>query len=314
MTTPATGVGNVATNEGRPRVRPGRVLPATLMSDTATQVGLPGKVTTQQLAAMYRQRQMAIGLAASRAVAAVWQQNVDPADMNASWGALRDIVLQLIRSYFQAASADSAQTFEQLRVLSDLPFRQARIATLPAQELERVTDSQSIGRFFQLAPDMPTEMAGEHAGQALEAASARLALKGGRQTMVEAVHSDPLATGWERTISGTACSFCSMLASRGAVYKSEKSADFRAHDHCNCTALPVFRGQEASPQSLDLARQWREVTARKSGAAARRAWQDHWEKTNGGRISGATSETEGAGIGNGQRSGGSEFSNNPANG
>jgi hypothetical protein len=36
-----------------------------------------------------------------------------------------------------------------------------------------------------------------------------------------------------------ACDFCEMLADRGAVY-GEASADFEAHDHCSCSAEPVF--------------------------------------------------------------------------
>jgi hypothetical protein len=39
--------------------------------------------------------------------------------------------------------------------------------------------------------------------------------------------------------SGNACDFCSMLADRGAVY-GEASAEFEAHDHCSCSAQPVY--------------------------------------------------------------------------
>jgi hypothetical protein len=189
------------------------------------------------------------------------------------------------------------------------------MASLPQQELERVTDSQGPGHFFQMLPSVPEPgQASQLADSSLQSSGARLALKGGRQTMVQAVHSDPLAEGWERTISGTACSFCSMLASRGAVYKSEKSADFRAHDHCSCTALPVFQGQSQSKQSQDLAKQWREVTSGKSGANARKAWQDYWEKTNGGRDSGSATQSQEDRTGDGQLPGGSELPDQAANG
>jgi hypothetical protein len=279
--------------------------------------GLAGVASLDQLAQLYRQRQMAIALAASRAVAAIWQHRIDPAHMADSWASIRDVVLNLVRQYFQASAADSASTYEQMRVQADLGHRPIRMAELPQRELERVVDSQGIGRFFQTLPTVPDDLsqAAATAEESLQASSARLSLKGGRQTMTQAVHSDPKAEGWERTISSTACSFCSMLASRGAVYRNEKSADFRAHDHCNCTAIPVFDGQDPSQQSQDLAKQWQQVTRGKSGANARKAWQDHWERqSNGGRDGGAAGQAEGQGAGDEQRPGRPQLSNQGTNG
>jgi hypothetical protein len=67
----------------------------------------------------------------------------------------------------------------------------------------------------------------------------RLTLNGGRDTLIQSVRADPKARGYQRVTSGNACDFCSMLADRGAVY-GEASADFEAHDHCSCSAEPVF--------------------------------------------------------------------------
>lgn len=50
--------------------------------------------------------------------------------------------------------------------------------------------------------------------------------------------------GWARVLSGeTNCAFCAMLASRGAVYKSEKTAGFEPHPKCDCHAELVVKGQ-----------------------------------------------------------------------
>ncbi len=285
MTTPAIGTGNRLAQPGRPIPVPTRTLPATLMSDpiASRTLVLPGQVTLAQLAVLYRQRQMAIGLAASRAISALWARHIDPARMADSWASIRDIVLSLVRQYFQASAADSAKSYEQMRVLADLGHRSTAMARLPQRELERVVDSQGIGHFFQMMPTLEDpQLASDAADLSLQSSGARLALKGGRQTIVDAVHVDPEANGWERIISGNACSFCSMLAGRGAVYKSQKSADFRAHDHCNCTAAPLFQGQELLQQSRELAQQWQQVTKGKAGANARKAWQQHWENQNGG--------------------------------
>jgi hypothetical protein len=39
-----------------------------------------------------------------------------------------------------------------------------------------------------------------------------------------------------------------MAADKGAVYK-ESTAYFAAHEHCNCTAQPVFKGGEVGQEA-----------------------------------------------------------------
>lgn len=75
--------------------------------------------------------------------------------------------------------------------------------------------------------------------QALGSAG-RLVLNGGRDAVLTSAGADGRAAGWRRVTSGDACKFCSMLASRGPAYKGERSAEFLAHDHCACSAEPVF--------------------------------------------------------------------------
>lgn len=72
----------------------------------------------------------------------------------------------------------------------------------------------------------------------------KLVLSGGRMTITGAVEQDPRALGWARVTSGDPCTFCRMLASRGPAYKSEKSADFEAHDHDACMPEALFRGRQ----------------------------------------------------------------------
>lgn len=68
----------------------------------------------------------------------------------------------------------------------------------------------------------------------------RLVLNGGRDTLLDAVDGDRAARGWQRVLGGPSCDFCTTLATRGAVYKGEDTAGFQAHDHCTCSAEPVF--------------------------------------------------------------------------
>lgn len=78
------------------------------------------------------------------------------------------------------------------------------------------------------------------------AAAMRHALNGGRDTIIQTANADRQALGWARAASGRACAFCALLASRGPVY-SKNTVDFRAHDHCSCSAAPVYREDDAWP-------------------------------------------------------------------
>lgn len=107
----------------------------------------------------------------------------------------------------------------------------------------------------------------------------RLVTAAAHQQILSSVAKDPRAIAWAR-IAGDShpCSFCAMLISRGAVYKSEQQADFRAHDHCECLAVPCFTHEDAqSLQSRELADAWKRVTAGYSGKAALRAWREWWD-------------------------------------
>jgi len=79
-------------------------------------------------------------------------------------------------------------------------------------------------------------------------AASRLAINGGRDTIVATIKADRHSVGWFRTTSGNPCAFCAMIASRGAVYKSEATAEFRPHDHCHCEPEPVYEGQSTLPK------------------------------------------------------------------
>lgn len=92
-------------------------------------------------------------------------------------------------------------------------------------------------------------------------AAARHALAGGRDTISQSVAADPKALGWARVASPDACAFCAMLASRGPVY-SENTVDFEAHDHCTCSAEPVYSQDQAwPPNSADFAQIYSDATA-----------------------------------------------------
>lgn len=75
----------------------------------------------------------------------------------------------------------------------------------------------------------------------------RHVVQAGRDAVLDAASEDPQAVGFARVPSGAeTCAFCLMLASRGAVYKSEQTARFKDgtrdpyHNNCDCVIVPVF--------------------------------------------------------------------------
>jgi len=85
--------------------------------------------------------------------------------------------------------------------------------------------------------------------QRVTGAGQRLILAGARDSIDETVHRSKTIVGWQRITSGSPCAFCAMLASRGAVYKSEDSAGSGGfHDHDSCSVEPVYsRDNTPSP-------------------------------------------------------------------
>lgn len=91
----------------------------------------------------------------------------------------------------------------------------------------------------------------------------RLVMDGGRRTVDDTVQADPKAKGWVRITSGRPCAFCAMLASRGGVYKTERTVAFRAHDHCACTSEPLFEGSKVPERNRELQKLWRQAAGGK---------------------------------------------------
>lgn len=61
-------------------------------------------------------------------------------------------------------------------------------------------------------------------------------------TLYRNAQADPSCTYWQRIAHVGCCGWCAVLASRGAEYLSEASAEAaNLHEHCKCTAVPVFK-------------------------------------------------------------------------
>ncbi|MEV8056578.1 hypothetical protein AB0P37_08625 [Streptomyces antimycoticus] len=131
------------------------------------------------------------------------------------------------------------------------------------------------------------------AGRGAANAADREAIRSGRDLVDQASKRDRRVVGWARVTDGDPCHFCSMLASRGAIYRSQFSAATtsdgdprpddpeglkRYHDGCHCQVVPVYsRNDHFTPEARRLAREWRDVTRGTSGDESRRVWRQHIE-------------------------------------
>lgn len=111
-------------------------------------------------------------------------------------------------------------------------------------------------------------------------AGKRLALQGGRDVIMDAVQRDPAVKGVARVTDGDPCYFCAMLASRGAIYRSEETAAFDAHDDCGCEPEPVYsRSDYMTPgRSQEFADLYGQIPGGLSPADSRRAFRGLYER------------------------------------
>lgn len=127
-------------------------------------------------------------------------------------------------------------------------------------------------------------------------AGVKQATQGGRDAVVQSVQLADVVPesalvvkrqrntiGYARFTDSNPCAFCSMLASRGAVYHEnafqESSKAFgnniaAVHDHCKCSLRPVFRTADSMDDRAKLFRaQWDKLTNGLSGRQAMNAFR-----------------------------------------
>lgn len=201
-----------------------------------------------------------------------------------------EAVRALVAAYGQASSLLAADFYEAERVAARVTGR----FTVPL--LDPPPDGQVEESLRWATKDLwprtpeeatpaqqqPIDIRLEQAQKKAEQVAQKLVADQGRGTVREAVRQDPQATGWARTAAIGACSFCKLLAIRGAVYEQD-TVKFRAHDGCHCGVLPIFRGQrfELSAKAAEWERLYREYAAPHSGdqmARFRRALAEHGQQ------------------------------------
>lgn len=144
----------------------------------------------------------------------------------------------------------------------------------------------------RIARGVEPQEALETSASAVATTSQRLVAEGGRRPLAREVSQGRNgAVGYARVMDADPCPFCAMLASRGAVYRSdafESSAalfsgdgKFKVHDGCGCTLEPIYgrRVTDLPPGSAELAKEWADVAAGQPDPFAYwRRWRDSGTK------------------------------------
>lgn len=171
---------------------------------------------------------------AMRDLVAFWRQ-LDTTDARAATEAVRAVVAELGPAYAFAAGGVTADWYDELRDEAQVraPYR-ARVAEPPNAERLEILARWSTGSLFGADPDDRLALS------KLAGGLQRVVADGSRDTVAWNVREDPAGPMYARHTSGRACAFCRMLATRGPVYRSERTAGGDYHDDCHCVAVPVW--------------------------------------------------------------------------
>jgi len=199
-----------------------------------------------QLSTSHRAAQLAVRARSVRGLISLWKM-VDPENLSGTVDTFIEAATLLAVQGQQESASEAVRYFRSFRRAEGLtndvrlmpaprPALRAIAADLRGAALKGILDARRAGRTLLAA--------GQDGLVRVTGAMVKQVLAGGRMTIINGVDSDRRAVGWVRATTGDPCTFCRLLASRGAVYKSERSAEFEAHDACACTPEPLYDGPQ----------------------------------------------------------------------
>lgn len=171
------------------------------------------------------------------------------------WPEYRGNVAALVEEFSSAAVSLAADFYEEIRLREvGAPFRAPTIPIMDAGRVEAYLQATAADML-----DTIDTMAAEIERQ-VEGAAQFLAADSASDELFAAIEADAEARGWARVTRPAACAFCLMLATRGAVYTSESTANFRPHPKCRCSVEPLFGMSYEPPAHIRAAQAlWRDT-------------------------------------------------------
>jgi len=126
---------------------------------------------------------------------------------------MAEVLEEVAEKYGPAAGAIAADFYDELREDAKASGRFApAVAALPEAERFKSLAGWGAGPLFGAEPDSALALSRMSGGLS------RIVQNVGRDTITDAVVSDPAGPTYARHASANACAFCAMLATRGPVY------------------------------------------------------------------------------------------------
>jgi len=155
-----------------------------------------------------------------------------------TWARLLDLSFPILGQLHHLSGQTARQYYSQLAAhVAGKADRALPVPELPQEQMARsLTTTGLAGTFAAKSRGLTADAARQIGFVKFSGSFSRLALLGSRDVLVSTVASpDSHATAWQRVTSGDPCDFCAGLAG----VRSTADA-FQAHDHCSCTAEPLF--------------------------------------------------------------------------
>lgn len=160
--------------------------------------------------------------------------DVQIADAPRAKAAAVTIVEDVVVTYGSLAAGAAADWYMEARTGAGVRRRMTPRLTVPTMAAQIVPNAGwAVSPLFGVADEGATV-------DRLSAVTQKLVTNAGRATIFTNARRDPLAVRWYRGVSASCCAFCAMSASRGAVYRSEQSANFKPHNNCRCFPVPLW--------------------------------------------------------------------------
>ena len=166
-------------------------------------------------------------------------------EQGAPWELVREearrMFISLVDGYRVQAEASGEEWYRYLRELAVGESTPLPSVEVPLVERRKLSSAVWWASQWLEEPNVDVE-------RALAVLSERLdqfIKHAGREKVTQLAVADPAAKRFGRVPVGSTCTWCEMLASRGFVYTSPKSAGMfmRFHYKCDCQVVPGFEGK-----------------------------------------------------------------------
>ena len=257
------------------------------------------------LAEQHRTAQDRLAASLAKLVLAGWRRDIHKPSSDSIIEGWIASLIPLVLAYRERSEGTAQIFYERSRItaLPDVPFFTAASADPIAEDAiaTSLLVTGPIGLIEKLNANMSLADALAEAGDAAAGAAIRHTLNGGRSSVLNSVKADPVALGYYRKTAERPCSFCAMLASRGAIGKDGKrlpsiysedsfaasdalftgDGTAKVHDKCHCTLEPImFRTQALPDRNQAFADLWVASTNGLSGNDALNAFRRVYEAAN----------------------------------